>query len=102
MTTNKQLVKRISGILIILLGVVFGGTWSSTRFCFGDNMFSAFGLPVWSKGTSGTHYPGIVGIFIVLTGITILNATLSKKARFWTWSITVLLLLIMGFGFAYM
>lgn len=101
---DKQLIKKISAIVLIILGIGFGCTWSSTGICFGDNVFSIFGLPVWSKGTSGTHYPAIVGMVIILTGITVLNRTLSKKARFWVWSIAILILIliVIGFSFAYM
>lgn len=101
MTINKQLIKRASAIALIILGIVFGGTWSSTGGCFGDNVFSIFGLPAWSKGISGTHYPAIVGMVIILIGISVLNTTLSKKARLWVWSIAIVLLIIMGIAFTY-
>lgn len=101
LTINKQLIKRISAIVLIILGIVFGGTWSSTGVCIGDNVFSIFGLPVWSKGTSGTHYPAIVGMVIILIGVGVLNTTLSKKARLWVWSIAIILLIIMGVAFTY-
>ena len=100
-TKNKQLIKRISAVVLIILGIVFGGTWSSTRSCVGDNVFSVFGLSAWSNGTSGTHYPAIVGMVIILIGIGVLNTTLSKKARLWVWSIAIILLVIMGLAFAY-
>ena len=35
---NKPLIKRISSIVLIILGVVFGGTWGSTGVCVGDNI----------------------------------------------------------------
>lgn len=101
MNTDKHLIKRISAIVLIILGIVFGGTWSSTRFCLGDNIFSVFGLPAWSKETSGTHYPAIVGMVIILIGAGVLNTTLSKKARLWVWSIAIIILLIVGVAFTY-
>lgn len=101
MTIDKQLIKRISAVALMLLGIAFGGNWSSTGTSFGDSVFSALGLPVWSNETNGTHYPAIVGMFVILAGATVLNMTLSKKARIWVWSIVVLVLVVMGIGFAY-
>ncbi len=98
---NKPLIKRISSIVLIILGAVFGSTWGSTRDCVGDNVFSVFGLSAWSNGTNGTHYPAIVGMIIILIGVGVLNTTLSKKARLWVWSIAIILLVIMGFAFTY-
>lgn len=96
---NKPLIKRISSIVLIILGVVFGGTWGSIGVCVGDNIFSVFSA--WSNGTNGTHYPAIVGMIIILIGIGVLNTTLSKKARLWVWSIAIILLVIMGLAFAH-
>lgn len=93
---NKKIAKRVSAILLIILGIAFGSTWNSTGICLGDIAFSALGLPVWSKGTHGTHYPAIVGIGIILIGIAVLSPTLSKKTQLWVWSIVILILLILG------
>lgn len=101
MDINRHLIKRISAIVLIIFGILFGGNWSSSRFCLGDNVFSAFGLPVWSKETSGIHYPAIVGMVIILIGVGILNTTLSKKALLRVWSIVIIILIIMGAVFAY-
>ncbi len=101
MNTNKQLTKKISGAVLIILGTVFGGTWKSKAFCLGDHVFSALGIPVWSNGTKGTHYPGIVSLFVILIGIGILNTTLSKKERLWIWGGTILIILIISFCSAY-
>lgn len=101
MTTSKPLKKRIFAIVLILLGTVFGGTWKRSGICHGDTVFSALGLPAWSKGTSGTHYPAIVGMAVILAGIAVLNTTLSKTARFWVWSMVLLLLLAMQVFLAY-
>lgn len=101
LTAKKQWIKRISAILLMLLGVMFGGTWNKTGDCFGDHVFSAFGLSAWSDGTMGMHYPAIVSMFIILIGIAVLNTILSKKAQFWTWGIFILLLLVISFYFAY-
>ena len=101
MNINKNLIQRISAILFIILGIAFGGTWSNTRFCLGDIIFSVFGLPSWSNGTSGTHYPAIVGMVMILIGVGVLNSTLSKKKRLWVWGIAIIILLILGIVFTY-
>ena len=88
-------------VALIVFGFVFGGTWSSTGVCLGDNVFYTLGLPAWSKQTSGTHYPAIVGMVIILVGIAVLNATLSKRNRIWVWSITILVTILIGISMAY-
>ena len=101
MNTDNHFLKRISASALIVFGIAFGGTWNSTGLCLGDNIFSMFGLPIWSKKTSGTHYPAIVGIVIILIGVGIWNTTLSKKNRLLVWSIAIIILLIAGAAFTY-
>lgn len=96
---DKKWIKRIAAIAVITLGLVFGVTWNSRKFCFGDHIFMALGLPVWSNGTSGTHYPAIVATVLILIGMSVLNTTLQKKPRFWLWMIVVLILIILNLGF---
>lgn len=96
MKEERQPIKRIAAALLIILGVVLGGTWGGDRFCFGDRVFLAAGLPAWSGGTSGTHYPAIAGMVMILIGIGILNSTLSKRERLWIGGGAVLIILVVG------
>jgi len=93
---EKKKVNRVMAILLIALGAVLGVTWNSAKLCIGDSIFNALGLPAWSNGTNGTHYPAVIGSFTVLIGVGILNYTLEKKARFWVWTIVILLLIILN------
>ena len=69
MSREKRRINRIVAVLLIALGLVLGVTWNRTKFCIGDNIFIALGLPTWSNGTSGTHYPAIIGSVFILIGI---------------------------------
>ena len=98
---HKQLTKRILAVALLFLGILLGGTWKRTGFCFGDRVFSALGFPIWSNGTEGTHYPAIAGMVMILAGIAVLHMTLSKKARVWVWGIAIFLILAINFSCAY-
>lgn len=99
---RKKLTHRIIAVLLIASGIVLGVTWNNAKFCVGDKIFSALGLPPWSNGASGTHYPAVIGSFAVLIGIGVLNCTLQKKARLWVWISVVPFLIMLNLGFAYL
>ena len=100
MNKKSVLIRRIVAVLLMALGILLGVTWSRESFCLGDTIFLAMGLPAWSKGTSGTHYPAVVGSFAILIGIGILNTTLQKKARLWVWTSVVLVLIVLSLAFS--
>ena len=79
MCKSKKLVFRIIAVSLIALGLVLGVTWNSARCCMGDELFVALGISPWSNGSSGIHYPAVIGSFVILVGISILNLTLNKK-----------------------
>ena len=76
MSKSKKLTNRIIAVILIVLGLILGGTWNSAKYCIGDKIFIALGISPWSNGSSGTHYPAIIGSFVILAGISILNLTL--------------------------
>ena len=90
---NKWICRGIA-LLLFAVGVVLGVTWNKTGFCFGDRLFAACGLPSWSEGTTGTHYPAIVGTVLMLFGIGLFNLTLEQKTRRWIWTVVVVLLVL--------
>lgn len=102
MSKSKKLTNRIIAVLLIVLGLILGGTWNSAKYCIGDKIFIALGISPWSNGSSGTHYPAIIGSFIILVGTNILNLTLQKKARFWIWAAVILSLILFNLFFTYM
>ena len=96
MSKEKKLKVRIIAIFLIALGAILGVTWNRTRFCIGDNLFHALGLPAWSNGTTGAHYPAIVGSVIIIGGISAINYTLQKKERYWVWTTVIVLLVALN------
>ena len=99
MSPKQKVTKRIIAGLLIILGLVLGVTYKD-GLCVGDNLFTALGLPAWSNGTTGTHYPAVVGSVIILIGIGLLNYTLQTKARRLLWGIVILLLIAFNLLFS--
>lgn len=102
MCKSKKLVFRIVAVSLIALGLVLGVTWNSARYCMGDELFVALGISPWSNGSSGTHYPAVIGSFVILVGISMLNLTLNKKTRLWIWITVILSLIVYNLIFTYM
>ena len=102
MCKSKKLVFRIVAVSLIALGLVLGVTWNSARYCMGDELFVALGILPWSNGSSGTHYPAVIGSFVILVGISMLNLTLNKKTRLWIWITVILSLIVYNLIFTYM
>lgn len=96
MRKHRLLTQRVVSVLLIVFGLLLGITWNTEKFCIGDAVFAALELPAWSTGTSGTHYPAIIGSFAALIGIGMLNLTLPKKSRIWLWALVVLLLILLN------
>ena len=102
MSKSKKLTNRIIAVLLIVLGLILGGTWNSTKYCIGDKIFISLVISPWSIGSSGTHYPAIIGSFVILAGISILNLTLQKKTRLWIWTAVILCFILFKLFFTYM
>ena len=98
MSKSKKLTNRIIAVLLIVLGLILGGTWNSAKYCIGDKIFIALGISPRSNGSSGTHYPAIIGSFV----ISILNLTLQKKTRLWIWTAVILCFILFNLFFTYM
>lgn len=101
MSKEKKLLCRFLGIAMILLGLILAVTWNRTGFNIGDRIFTFLGLPSWSKGTSGLHYPAVIGSLVALCGIGITNLTLQKKSRTWVWGIVLLFLVVLNLVSSY-
>ena len=50
MSKSKKLTNRIIAVLLIVLGLILGGTWNSAKYCIGDKIFIALGISPWSNG----------------------------------------------------
>ena len=97
---NRYMGKRkklIAAFILTGLGLVLGVYWNSEKFCIGDELFSAWGLPIWSNGTTGTHYPAIAGIVLILIGTTLFNLAVTEKVRRWTWGIVIAVFVLLNF-----
>ena len=82
---DKNIKKRIFSVLIVIFGLTMGVSWNKAGFCIGDIIFSSLGLSPWSKETSGTHYPAIIGTLAILAGLVMFSYTLQKKHRTSLW-----------------
>lgn len=49
MSKSKKLTNRIIAVLLIVLGLILGGTWNSAKYCIGDKIFIALGISPWVK-----------------------------------------------------
>lgn len=58
---RKIWVKRGIYLPLAVFCLTFGITWKN-QFCLGDVLLNAVGLPAWSQGTTGLHYPAIPAI----------------------------------------
>ena len=97
MITKRTLLKnRIIGIILMIFGTFFGGTFGGSKISFGDKILSSIGISPWSDGSSGIHYSGLIGVICFLIGIGFLNSTLSQKARIWVWCGVILIYVILG------
>lgn len=95
MNEKKNWQPKIAGIFLILLGYFFGGNSPKTGYCYGDRVFEFLGLPAWSEGTTRTHYPGIIGIFMIIVGIGLITPQ-KKNMRIVMWIAVILLLLLIN------
>lgn len=59
---KKTIARRIVSLTSALFFLIFGANLGSGRFCLGDWILTSMGLPAWSKGTQGLHYPGFISL----------------------------------------
>jgi len=59
---RKNWIWRIISGAVGAFFLIFGSNIGPGRFCLGDRILTVLGLPVWSKGTQGLHYAGVIGI----------------------------------------
>ena len=63
--------------VIMMIGAVIFIVQIPGKVSYGDQMFQSLGLPVWSQGTEGWHYPVLVGMGAAL-GAMILYAVTTR------------------------
>ena len=72
---RKILVKRAVSLACGVLFLLFGANLGPSRFCLGDRVLTCLGLPAWSKGTQGLHYPGIIALVGLVGSFYFFSAT---------------------------
>ena len=84
--------RRITAVILVLLGLALGVTWTAEGFCLGDSIFRAIGISPWSATGSGLHYPALLGTVLLATGAGFLNSTMEerKRRRLWTGVVIIL------------
>ncbi len=83
MIENKKncfLLRFISAILT-LAALFLGVTWKNGS-CFGDKLFENLGLPAWSNVTTGTHYPAIVALIMLIAAFVLFLSTTKENGIF--------------------
>ncbi|MBE6971630.1 MAG: hypothetical protein E7446_05885 [Ruminococcaceae bacterium] len=87
MSKEKRLTRWAIAAALVGAGVAFA--------YLGGRLFTVLNLPVWSDGTKGWNYPGVISYVIFVAGITVFNTTLKEKARFWFWAAVIALAVIL-------
>ena len=59
---KKTLAVRCASLLGAAFFSIFGSNIGQRRFCLGDRIFDLLGIPAWSRGTQGLHYPAIIAL----------------------------------------
>lgn len=80
MTKQVRILLRILAAVLFLSFLFFGATLGN-GFCLGDSIMTGMGLSPWSKGTQGTHYPGIIALVGMAASAVLFTATTEQKAR---------------------
>ena len=78
---KKTLTVRCVSLLGAAFFVIFGSNIGQNRFCLGDWIFGLLGIPAWSKGTQGLHYPGIIGIIAAALLFYVFASTTRNKSK---------------------
>lgn len=78
---KKTLAVQCVSLLGASFFVIFGSNIGQRRFCLGDRIFGLLGIPAWSRGTQGLHYPGIIGIIGVALLFYVFASTTRDKSK---------------------
>ena len=79
--------QRIASLAGALFFLLFGANLGAGRFCLGDQILTGLGLPAWSKGTQGLHYPGIIALVGIVLCFYSFSATTKDPKKTTAWLI---------------
>ena len=65
----------------------FGANLGAGKFCLGDWILNGLGLPAWSQGTQGLHYPGIIALIGIVVSFCFFSATTKNPGKTIAWLI---------------
>ena len=82
---SNTMILRCVCIALILFSLALGCTFRKTGYCWGDQLFAALGLPAWSNGSQGIHYPGIIAILLLVLSCGIFAAAFQKRKQLVFW-----------------
>ena len=66
----------LRGAALLLLSVAFGRNYG-----IGENVFEGLGLKIWSDGTDGYYYPGILALILFIAGSVMFACTTKDRRR---------------------
>ena len=93
---RNVLVKRIVCMMLAVFCLAFGISWKN-RFCLGDVILNAVGLPAFSQGNQGLHYPAIPAILGTLVFFYLFASTTKEPKKTMSnlivWTVVVLAVL---------
>ena len=78
---KRILIRRMISLVGGLFFLIFGANLGSSRFCLGDWLLNGLGLPAWSKGTQGVHYPGFIGLVGLVVCFYFFSATTKNPSK---------------------
>ena len=84
---KKIRVQRIVALASTLVFVLFGANLGEQRFCLGDWILTSLGLPAWSQGTQGLHYPGIFALMGIVVSFYFFSTTTKNPGKTTAWLI---------------
>ena len=78
---KKNTWKRILSAICAVFFFAFGCDLGETKFCLGDVILNKLGIPVWSRGTQGIHYPAIIGLIGLMAAFYVFASTTKDPKR---------------------
>ena len=84
---KKTRIRRILSLAFGVFFLLFGANLGPGRFCLGDWLLTRVGIPAWSQGTQGIHYPGIVAVIGIVISFYFFSTTTKNPGKTTAWLI---------------
>jgi len=96
---KKTWIQRAASLAAALFFLLFGANLGAERFCLGDRILAGLGLPAWSKGTQGIHYPGILALIGIVVSFCFFSVTTKDPKKTTAWLILGSIVLLYAANF---